>query len=337
VHVLNRQRLTIIVGIVVALVAAYFAVKDINAQELLTALSSAHYIYVAPALGVTFLGYFARAWRWQLMIAPVKHISLRTVFPLLVIGFAWNFAIPLRIGELVRAHLLGQREGISRSMLFATVVVERVLDGVAIMALLALVGWLSPGLPAWVEDFTRIALLLFGIALGGLVMLIVSEKFTLRILAAITLRLPHAIGARIYHLAVSFVQGYLALRSPRSLLTIVVATFVGWFIEIASYAILFPAFNLQFDLPTFISASSFYAVVLNLTTLIPSSPGFVGTTQYFGRLALNVFSVAAANALSLTVIAHAIQLTVILSLGAWAVWHEGLTVKRLEQVTAQVE
>lgn len=324
-------------GAVVAIAATYFALKDVNGPEILAALSSAHYAYLLPALIITFVGYFARAWRWQLMIDPVRRIPFKTVFPLLVIGFAWNYAIPLRIGELVRAHLLGQRANLSRSLLLATIVVERVLDGVAIVALLSLVGWLHPALPDWVYEFTRVASVLFGIALLGLLILMLSEPLALRLLRAITAHLPHALGARINNLALSFVRGYDALRSPSRLLMVMLATLVGWAVEAASYAVLFPAFSLSFDASSFVSASAFYAVVLNLTTLIPSSPGFVGTTHYFGKLALSVFDVEPATALSLTVIAHAVQLLVILSLGAWALWREGLSVKRLEQVTVEVE
>ena len=174
---MTRNRVSLAIGLAVALSAAYFAVKDIDAQALLIALASAQYGYVVPGLLVAYSGYLVRTWRWQLMIAPVKHISITTIFPLLVIGFAWNVLLPLRVGEVVRAHLLGQREGISRTMLLATIVAERVLDGVAIVALLALVGWLTPNLPNWVVDFTQAALILFGVALLGLVMLIVSEAF----------------------------------------------------------------------------------------------------------------------------------------------------------------
>jgi len=333
----DRTRITAVCGGLVALVAAYFALKDVNLQELREALTSANYLYVIPALLIAYLGYFARAWRWQIMVEPLKRIPFREIFPILVIGFAWNYAIPLRIGELVRAHLLGQRANVSRTTLLATIVVERVLDGVAIIALLALVSLLHPDLPAWVADFSRIALLLFGVALGGLVMLIVSEPFTLRVLAAVTSHLPNAIGARVNAVAQSFVLGYDALCSPARLLRVIVSTVAVWVIEIASYAIFFPAFGLRFDTPTFISASSFYAVVLNLGTLVPSSPGFVGTLDEFGKSALGVFNVNDATALSLTVIAHAVQLIVILSLGAWALWHEGLSVKSLERVTAEDE
>ncbi len=334
---LNRHRLTAILGLVIAIVASYLALKDVDLQELARAVASAQYVYVLPALVLTFLGYASRTWRWQILIAPLKRIPFTTIFPLLVIGFAWNVAIPLRIGELARAHLLGQRAQLSRSMLLATIVVERVLDGVAIMALLSLVAWLHPQLPEWVNDFSRIATLLFGIAFIALVMLMISEKLTLRILLLATARLPHAIGGRVNALALSFTQGFMALRSPSHVLLIALSTCMIWLIEIASYAVFFPAFGLSLDGPTFFSAANFYAVILNLTTLVPSSPGFVGTMQYFGKLALSVFEVEPAIALSLTVIAHATQLFVILALGLWAIWHEGLSIKRIEQVTVELE
>ncbi|MBI5876029.1 MAG: flippase-like domain-containing protein [Chloroflexi bacterium] len=322
---MNRQRLTILMGVAVALIATYFAVKDVSGEQLLAALAAADYRLVVPALLVAFSGYAARAWRWQLLIDPVKRVPFATIFPVLIIGFAWNVLVPLRIGELVRAHVLGVREQISRSTLLATVVVERVLDGVGIMALLGLVGALYPGLPGWVEDFTRIATLLFGIALCGLVMLIVSERFSLRLLGIVTARLPQAIASRATTLAEAFVRGYVALRSPGHLAGILLGTALAWLIEIGTYAILFVAFNVHMPPPTFAAASSFYAVVLNLATLVPSPPGYVATIEGFGVAALGAFNVEPAVALSLTVVGHAVQLAAIVVLGAWALWREGLS------------
>ena len=336
-HLSARNTLTVVLGLAVAMVASYFAVKDINFDKLGTALAGAQYIYVIPGLIVVYAGYAARAWRWQLMIAPLKPVPFRRVFPLLVIGFAWNVLIPLRVGELVRAHLLGRREGVSRPALLATVFVERVLDGVCIVALLALLGFLYPALPAWVEDFSRIALLLFGVALAGLLMLVISEPFTLRLLLRVTSFLPHALATRINTFALAFMQGYIALRSPWRLLWIMLATALGWLIEIGSYAILFPAFGLNLPLPAFISATSFYAVVLNLATLVPSPPGFVATIEGFGVAALGVFHIDAESALSLTVVGHAIQLFAIITLALWALWHERLTPSQVAEGASDTE
>ncbi|MBI3734681.1 MAG: flippase-like domain-containing protein [Chloroflexi bacterium] len=333
----SRQLLPSLLGVVVASVAAYLALKDIDAQALFAALASAQYFYVVPSLALSALGYAVRAWRWQIIIAPARQIPLRAIFPTIVIGFAWNVAIPLRIGELVRAHLLGQRYLVSRSTLLATIVVERVLDGVGIMAILSLVAWLSPDLPEWAGDLTRAAWLLFGAAVAGLILVAVSESFALAVLKAITTHLPRAVAGRIDRLALSFVQGFSAVRSPARLLQLAVSTLAVWFVEVASYAVLFPAFGLRFDAAGFISAACFYAVVLNLSTLIPSSPGFIGTMQYFGKLALSAFGIEPALALSMSVVSHAVQLAVVALLGAWALWHEGLSLKGLKQVTAQVE
>jgi len=322
---MHRQRLTILLGIAVALVATYFAVKDVSGAELLAALAAADYRLVLPALLVAFSGYAARAWRWQLLVDPVQRVPFGAIFPVLVIGFAWNVLVPLRIGELVRAHVLGGKQQISRSTLLATVVVERVLDGAGIMALLGMVGVLYPGLPGWVEEFTRVAFLLFGVALAGLVMLIVSERFTLRLLAIVTARLPRAVGGRIDALAAEFVRGYVALRSPARLAGILFGTALAWAIEIGTYAILFVAFDLRMSPATFAAATSFYSIVLNLATLVPSPPGYVATIEGFGVAALGPFNVEPAVALSLTVVGHAVQLAAIVALGAWALWREGLS------------
>jgi uncharacterized membrane protein YbhN (UPF0104 family) len=147
----------------------------------------------------------------------------------------------------------------------------------------------------------------------------------LRLLALVSRRLPHALGSRVENLAAAFVQGYVALRSPRRLAGILLGTALAWLIEIGTYAILFVAFGLRLPTDTFVAATSFYSVVLNLATLVPSPPGYVATIEGFGVAALGAFGVAPAVALSLTVVGHAVQLAAIIALGAWALWREGLS------------
>ena len=74
--------------------------------------------------------------RWQIILAPTKRVSFVSAFAVLMVGFTANNLLPARIGELVRAYTLGRKENLSKSLSLATIVVERVFDGITIMGFL---------------------------------------------------------------------------------------------------------------------------------------------------------------------------------------------------------
>src|SRR4029077_5110735 len=90
------------------------------------------------ALAVVVTTYWARAVRWRYLLTPIGPTRFRTVFRSPVIGFAALGLVPFRGGDALRGYLLARQEGLSFSAAFATIVVERVLDLIAVLALLAL-------------------------------------------------------------------------------------------------------------------------------------------------------------------------------------------------------
>src|SRR5205823_8773909 len=79
-----------------------------------------------------------RAWRWQRLLAPIHLVRVPRMFAYLAVGYAANNVLPARLGELVRSHYLGDREGISRTTTLGTVVVERVVDTAVVVSIASL-------------------------------------------------------------------------------------------------------------------------------------------------------------------------------------------------------
>ena len=106
-------------GLSVLLVALFFATVDVG--HMLDALSSANYLYVAPAIGLYLIGVVFRTMRWQALLRHIKTISNRRLFPVVVIGYMANNLLPMRLGEVVRSYYLGEREQVSKSSALATI------------------------------------------------------------------------------------------------------------------------------------------------------------------------------------------------------------------------
>src|SRR5258706_13010213 len=102
------QSLRITVGIIVSIFFLLWAKSLVgNLGDALKSLGNANYVYVLPALVGYFAGVWLRAARWHFLLRPVKSIRTNALFPVVVIGYMANDVLPARLGEVVRAYVLG--------------------------------------------------------------------------------------------------------------------------------------------------------------------------------------------------------------------------------------
>jgi len=127
--------LKLLVGVLISLVAVSVAMKDVRLAEVLSALRRADYRGFVLVMALTLLGFWLRALRWRWLISTPRPLGLGSLFSATMIGFMANNLLPLRLGEFVRAWVLGRRERISKTTVFATVVVERVVDMITLLAI----------------------------------------------------------------------------------------------------------------------------------------------------------------------------------------------------------
>jgi len=124
----SRLVLQLLLGLAFSAVLIWLSMRKINLAEVGHALAGANWVWFVPACGITLLAFWIRAVRWGWMLKRVKVIPVSSLFAATMIGFAANNLLPARLGELVRPWALGASERISRSSVFATVIVERVID-----------------------------------------------------------------------------------------------------------------------------------------------------------------------------------------------------------------
>jgi uncharacterized protein (TIRG00374 family) len=323
---MNRRRITGLLGFLLTLIFGGLALYRLDLREVGSALSEANYLFVAPALLVTFCGYLLRAARWRVILAPSKEVSTGRLFPPLIIGFAVNNLLPARIGEFARAYLLGEKEGISKSLSFATVVVERILDGLTLIFSLFVVSRLFT-LPGWGRKMGLLSVLFFGGALAFLFLLLYGKEQTSRVVKR--LATPLGFADRATQVADSFMGGAEALRRGHLVPGLVLLSTLVWSCETTSYLFLTLAFPISFSPLTRVVAALFVMVVTNLGVLIPSSPGHIGTFHFFAMSALAVFGAARETALSYAVVSHAMQYLLVTGLGLFFLWRENLSLLRI--------
>ncbi|MFQ5860568.1 MAG: lysylphosphatidylglycerol synthase transmembrane domain-containing protein, partial [Dehalococcoidia bacterium] len=243
------------IGLAVSVLFLFLFLYRVDLGEMAGALKEANYTFVLPALALYGASMLFRSLRWRFLLRPLKSLGVGRLFPVVVIGYMANNLLPVRLGELVRAYYLSERERVSASATLATIVLERVYDGLTLLFFIAVASLFLPlsGLLKGVEDAlglpgALVAVLLTVPFLGAIVFLTLLASFPQRVgvTAGWVLRLlPLRLRPRVAELIERFLQGLSVLRSPRLLLELFLLSLPVWILE-ASVAYLL-AF--AFDLP----------------------------------------------------------------------------------------
>jgi len=317
------------VGILISAVFLYLALKGMELSKVWEAIKTAQYWWLIPGIAVYFIGVWVRAWRWHYMLRPLKKIPTRIMFPIVTIGYMGNNIYPARAGEVLRAAVLKQREGVPISASLATVIVERIFDGVVMLGFVFLnlgeltklsgdsgvVGTVS------IRDVTLWGSIIF---LGALLVFLLAAMFprvTERIADFfINHLLPQKIRQKTHDLTVRFLSGLESLRSPFEALMIFFTTVIIWLLETAKYWFVMHAFPFEV---------SFFALMLmngivNLATTLPSAPGYVGTFDAPGIALLTAYGVSGEVAAGYTLVLHAALWFPITLLGAYYYFRQPL-------------
>ena len=158
-----------IVGIGISVVLLWLALRGLNPEQTWAALGGANFWYLVPAILVYFTGVALRGLRWQRLLLPVEKIPARQAIALLIVSYTVNNVVPARMGDVMRVFLLARETGIRKTASLATVVLERLLDVLAILAIIVactvFLSWPSPLLTAM-----RIVAMLAIVATGMLIL-----------------------------------------------------------------------------------------------------------------------------------------------------------------------
>ena len=124
-----------VAGVAVSIVALWLVLRGVDLQETADVLRTADWRWIAAVAGFLCIDLAIRTLRWQRLLAPIAAVPYGHTLGYLLAGYLANNVLPARIGELVRSHYAGDREGISRSTTLGTIVVERVVDLVTVVAI----------------------------------------------------------------------------------------------------------------------------------------------------------------------------------------------------------
>ena len=299
-------------GVVVSVVFLVLALRGLDLAGFWTTVRRANYWWLIPGILVYFGAVWARTWRWHYMLRHIKQVPLLRLFPIVVIGYMGNNVYPARAGEVLRSYVLKRKEGVPVSASLATVVLERLFDGLVMLLFVFVTLPFAPLPPAYsvLVTFFSAAFLL---ALIVFFALAVRPERMSRVYAWLVDRLlPKRVRPRVHGLFDRFIVGLQSLRSPRDLALIFISSAAIWLTETTKYWFVMQAF--PFHVPFFVLM--LMTAVVNLFTSLPSTPGYVGTFDAPGIAVLTGYGVAKTIATGYTLVLHVALWLPITALGA---------------------
>src|SRR5207342_1260621 len=315
--------------------------RDVDLRVVGGEIMRARLPWLAVSLATTLISLAIRAFRWQYLLEPLGHASFGNAFRATAVGFAASSILPARAGEVIRPYFLARHENMTATGAFATIVLERVLDVLTVLALLASFIFLfDPGVgqanpTAWA------AVKWTGVTAGGSALAALVVMFVLagdperlgRMLTRLEQILPSALAGLIARVAEKFARGLGAVRKPGRLLVALLWSFPLWLSIAAGLWCVAMAFRLAIPFP-----GSFLLIALLVIGVAVPTPGAIGGFHEAFRLgATTFFGAADSAAVGAAIVAHLFSIGPALLLGLLFAAQVGLNLSGMRRIAAEAD
>jgi glycosyltransferase 2 family protein len=289
--------------------------RGIDLAELGRHLRSAHWGWALFATALSPLQIWVRGRRWWYLFPPGSEPPGLT--PAMMIGYMANNVLPLRAGEVVRIYIVARRWRASGPAgrihpfwtTLATLVVERVLDSLVVVLILAVLVLVLP-VPRFLEVAALVVLAIDLAGIAVLIALVAAPQGCARLVVRLAGRWP-GLQRRLLRGFETFVHGLDGIRTPSHVVPLVGWTVFVWLVPaMAAWTML-----LAMDLPLPILAGWAVLAFVGLGISIPSAPGYVGVFHAAVVLAVGLFGVPQPAAVGYALLFHASQILPVTLLG----------------------
>ncbi|HTE84566.1 MAG TPA: lysylphosphatidylglycerol synthase transmembrane domain-containing protein [Dehalococcoidia bacterium] len=310
-------------GAVISLLALFLAFRGVDLAGAARAASHANFVWLLFSAVLVGLSILLRAIRWQALFPRPQRLHIGSLFGVLNVGYLVNNVLP-RAGELVRAILLGQVEPVSRVEAFSTIVVERVVDTLAVIILLfaamPLVQFAGGAdWPSWLLPGVRVIAVSMLVLLVALLLAAMNRGTTLRVVQQATRLLPERLRASVLAKAASALTGLAVLTDPRAAAEVIGLTGLIYLAGVAAMEAQVVAFHMR--LPP---AGPFFLLAAATLGLVVPAPGGIGVWEVIVKTSLtSVFAIEGSEAASLAVVSHVVFFAPPMLFAALYLWRLG--------------
>ncbi len=327
-------------GLAISVLLVWWTLHDVSLSELWEHISGVRIVLFLLAVGVATLTFPLRTVRWQYLLRlEGETLPFVPLWHATAIGFMATNLLPARAGEFARAYAARRLTGAPFSTAFASIAVERMVDGITLVILLVVGTWAGGfGVDTTIGAVTlgqiarTASVTFFGILVIAIVVVQRPERALAMTRTVAQALLPHRWADRTIHFAQGLLSGLEALRSPKRLLAVLFWSLVVWLTAAASLWIAFLAFSI--DVPW--SAAIMLQSLLAFGVAVQFSPGFFGQWEVVCRYALALYGVPAGPAVSYAFGFHLGGFIPITLLGMWSLSRAHLHLTDLKDTTTEV-
>lgn len=331
-----RRTLQAVAGIAVSGALLLWALRGVDLADVGARLRGAHLLPLVVATILATLLFLVRVARWHLLLrrGDGGPLPVLPMWHAVAIGFMCNNLLPFRAGELVRVFAVTRLAGIGFGPALSSIAIERIFDGLAVVALFS-AGLLSSSLPPDVAvggvSLAHIAQVSGALTAAALVAATLVVGFPLAAERLVRRVLPAGrLTDRLVDVIEGIRQGMSALRSPGRVAGVVVWSLTLWALTALSFWIAFSAFGI----PVNYAGALVMQGVLVFGISVQFAPGFVGQFEAAIVAALGLYGVSNSVASSYAIAYHAATFLPIVLLGIWSLTRTHLAIADLRRTSA---
>lgn len=320
------------IGLALSLLFLWLALRNVEWPGVWAAWGAARWDLLVLGTALLVGSWGVAAWRWRRLLSGVAGLRTRDTFAYITIGYLANTVLPLRLGDLVRASLIGRKKNVGISRSLGSIAVERVLD-VLMLAVVTLGLTLVLEIPAPIQTGLAGMAAAALAALAGLIVVSLHRAHLPRFAHGLARFMPHRLADRGLTLLGNFSSGADVLHRPLDALGVVLLSALVWLVTGLSTLAWVRAFHLAVPW----HAGFFVLIMVNLGAAIPSSPGYIGVYHYLAMLALSLWTPDRSVTLAYAIGTHALNMLANVGLGAFFLMRTGVSLNALKAEVGRPE
>lgn len=324
---LKKHQIVITLGIVVSVVLLWVSLRHTNFEQILLAFQNVDLVYAIPFLLALFLYYWLKAYRWHLLLKPVKQTETTLVYPPMMIGYAGSLILPLQLGELIRVYLVSKLLQVRQAPVLTSVVLERLFDFLTLLLLVSASSFFIDSDSKELQNALYIVGLLCLLLFVFVGIYIFFTRSFLAFIKKLSRVLPDKIHKPLIENLEAGANGLSTFKSVKSVLSIGFLSLVQWLFMLVCVYISLLAANIPVSPVVAFLVLTF--VIIGIS--IPTSPGFIGSIQAAYYFALAPYGISANDAFTASVFYHLLAYVSVLLVGAYYLKKFGLTFSKLKQ------
>ncbi len=290
-----KLALRTLLSLAMSAVFVWLSLRHADLRAVGASIAAADPSRIAIYLGLMLVVHLVRTVRWGILLEPLGHVGFKRLNSASAVGFMLLMLLPLRLGEFARPLLIarpppGRGVALRRSGAMASIVVERIVDGIfiGVLGILALRA-LGDSAAGRYVDFARKASVLVAAGFLGLCVAVMAAFFLRERALSLTRAMLTPLSPRLAAKATSMMEGFIGalhLGSGWKVLAFFVLTAVYWTLNAVGLGVLAPAFGYTGLTPLMLASILTIQVV---GVMVPAGPGMVGTMQFFTQAGLSLF------------------------------------------------